>query len=345
MQFSENHQSWLNQLNEANARFFDTVRGEASTELHQMLLYQFSTGGKRLRALATLNVADFYLQNIVELQPAEAEKILSASILPVALAVEHLHNATLVHDDIQDGDEFRRGEPTVWKKFSVAQAINCGDYLFFTVDQLIDRSDLEVVRRHELTTVFSECTRKVINGQSLEFEMKQRFARGEIAENDYVAMVNGKTTALFHLPVFAGAIAAGAEKSELEALRPVIRELGVRFQMQDDYQDIWGSKGRETPARDIAEGKVSFPVILLLDQLSAADRTADADFVREVVLRDRALTGNEEIGRVVALMNEVEIEKAVLTRLRDSQFLEHCPEAWRGLFDELYELTVLSLLR
>lgn len=141
----------------------------------------------------------------------------------------------------------------------------------------------------------------VIDGQSQEFALKERFARGEeISVPQYLAMVEGKTSALFSVPLVGGAMVAGASPLERKALEQSAMFLGRAFQIQDDLLDLWGNKGREQAGSDIAEGKLSYPLVLLLAKLPRGSQ----DRVRaEAIIRaPRESTSADDVAWVISLM-------------------------------------------
>ncbi len=244
--------------------------------LREMLEFQWKSGGKRLRPLC------------VAMAAGEARH--SDLALRFALAVEMIHNATLIHDDIQDGDTHRRGQPTLWKKYGLAHGINAGDALFFLPQVIlgVDPGALPLLR------LLHRCTLAVIEGQCLEVDLRERFARGEeFAVADYEKMVAGKTSALFRMPVEGGKMLAGESLSQDE--EKALEALGLAFQIQDDMLDLWGEKGRDRRGSDIAEGKLSYPVVEGLRLLEGPGRR---EFVR-IVTAPREETTQAEVEWVI----------------------------------------------
>lgn len=226
-----------------------------NTLLKEMLEYHLKSGGKRLRAMAPVLV--FLAQ---EQDPTQ--------VYPFSATCELLHNATLVHDDLQDGDATRRGSETVWKRWGAAQAINAGDALFLVAQLALDRLTMDPGRVGQVRTLLNRSTLDVISGQTMEFELKPQRHPGQ---DRYFNMVEGKTSALFLLPLTGAAILAGADESTCNALSEAARHLGVLFQIQDDILDLFGDKGRSQPGNDIREGKMSAMAVHALDHAAATD--------------------------------------------------------------------------
>ncbi|RYZ93963.1 MAG: hypothetical protein EOP11_27065, partial [Proteobacteria bacterium] len=137
--------------------------------MRDMLEYHFKSGGKRIRPLLVFGAALSYARKM----GCDETSILDIA-QPYALAVELLHNATLIHDDIQDGDRTRRGAETLWVKYSTAQAINCGDAWFFVPNLLIQEAPYGPELKLSLLELLQRKTLAVIEGQAQEFELKER---------------------------------------------------------------------------------------------------------------------------------------------------------------------------
>lgn len=288
----------------------------SGSPMREMLEFHFRSGGKRLRPALVFGAAMAYARN-----KGGATEALQRSCVPYALAVELLHNATLIHDDIQDGDETRRGHPTLWKKYSLAQAINCGDAWFFVPQLLILSAGYSSDTKLALLELVQSRILAVIEGQSQEFALKARFAAGEeISTAQYLLMVEGKTSALFSVPLLGGALVAGAGALERKALEQAALYLGHAFQIQDDLLDLWGNKGRGQSGSDIAEGKLSYPLVLLLNQLKRGSENRQR--VEEIVRAPRESTTAEQVAWVIELM-----EKEGIKARAKEDFQRHLKEA------------------
>lgn len=214
------------------------------SSLKFMLEYHLRTGGKRLRAILPLLVA-------------KALGVNPKRLLAFGAACELIHNATLVHDDLQDGDALRRGEATIWAKFGEPEAINLGDAMLYLAPLCLEKSDFdEKVKWLAARRMFRDIL-QVIDGQEREFALKGI----TVSRQAYERMVIGKTSGLFALPIAGAAELCGASREVVEALEMGARELGVLFQMQDDILDLYGEKGRESRGGDIREGKISMLVV------------------------------------------------------------------------------------
>lgn len=249
--------------------------------LDDMTAYHLETGGKRLRALLPLLVAQ-----TLDDEPSK--------LVPFGAACEMLHNATLVHDDLQDGDEVRRGRPTVWKQYGIPQAINVGDAMFYYTLLLAQRLEVPAAVREAAARRIMLETLRVIDGQEREFQLK----RAEpVTLDDYYRMVEGKTSGLFALPMAGAAEVLGAPRTVVEALTEAARHLGVLFQVQDDVLDIYGDKGRDVRGSDIGEGKRSALVVHALETAGQSDR----EWLLATLDKDRTETVHDDVIDVIAL--------------------------------------------
>lgn len=312
---------WESLISQTNG-LIDTAFAECQEKyfhgspMREMLEYHYRSGGKRLRPALVMGAALAYSR----LKGGNSEQLLRKCV-PYALAVELLHNATLIHDDIQDGDKTRRGQPTLWVKYSEAQAINCGDAWFFVPQLLIQSADYAPELKLQLLELVQSRILAVIDGQSQEFALKERFAKGEeISISQYLHMVQGKTSALFSVPLVGGALVAGAGALERKALEQSAICLGHAFQIQDDLLDLWGNKGRDQAGSDIAEGKLSYPLVLLLNKLTRG--SPDRLKVEEIVRASRESTTPEQVAWVIALM-----EKEGIKGKAKADFQQHLKEA------------------
>src|SRR5512139_1758660 len=184
------------------------------------------------------------------------------SALPAAAAVELVHNFSLVHDDIQDNSDKRRGRPTTWVKWGAPMAINVGDALFVMSNQAIidlkkDHPAEIVVRAAEI--LHNTCL-DLTRGQFLDMSYEERT---DLGVDDYWPMVAGKTAALLSTCCHIGSLLGGADEARQESYRSFGHYLGLAFQVQDDILGIWGNEATtgKSVASDLVEGKNSLPVL------------------------------------------------------------------------------------
>lgn len=214
-----------------------------------------SPSGKRLRPLFCLMACA-----AVGGDPAQA--------LPAAAGVEILHNFSLVHDDIEDGDKTRRHRATVWALWGVPQAINVGDAMFALAFAALQRLPQRGVPAGAVMAVLREFTDTCIaltEGQHLDMSFEQRSA---VSVDEYLRMIQGKTAALIGASVAIGAQIGGAREAQDAALRRFGQGIGLAFQIQDDILGIWGDpQVTGKPAgNDLLRRKKSLPLLYALSR-------------------------------------------------------------------------------
>jgi geranylgeranyl diphosphate synthase type I len=197
--------------------------------------------------------------------------------LPAAASLELIHNFSLVHDDIQDYSDMRRGRPTVWKKWEMPQAINVGDMLFILAQLALVEAKSHFLSETILQAgvIIHNACLALSSGQYLDISYEKRT---NLTVEDYWPMISGKTAALLSACTQVGALLGGADASAQEAYHSFGHYLGLAFQVQDDYLGIWGDSaltGKSTES-DLVARKKSLPVLFGLQKNgSFARRWAD----------------------------------------------------------------------
>ena len=215
-------------------------------QLRATLDYILGSGGKRLRPALVLLSSRFY--------PADAEKVAS-----LAAAVETLHTATLIHDDLIDNAFLRRGNPTLNTMWNSAATVLTGDYLFARAAAFA--AETESVR---VVSIFAQTLITICSG-----ELKQIFGsnKGQTTRDYYYQRIYNKTASLFAASAETGAILSGASESEVQALRDYGYNLGMAFQIVDDVLDFAGDEGElgKPVGSDLRQGIVTLPAIYFLE--------------------------------------------------------------------------------
>ncbi len=193
--------------------------------------------------------------------------------VPAAAAIELVHNFTLIHDDIEDASHSRHGRDTVWRVWGEAQAINAGDGMFALAHIALLRLSEEGVSAPlvvEAARLLDEACLALCEGQQLDLEFEERL---EVTQDDYTAMISGKTAALIGAATAVGALLGGASEDVVGAFKEFGCRLGLAFQTQDDVLGIWGDTAEtgKPAGEDIAARKKSFPVVHALGSASADD--------------------------------------------------------------------------
>jgi geranylgeranyl diphosphate synthase type I len=182
--------------------------------------------------------------------------------LPAAASIEFIHNFSLVHDDIQDGSELRRGRLAVWKKWGTAQAINVGDALFILAQivSLEIKNDFTAETVLHVRDIIDNACLALSCGQYLDIAYEKR---ADLSIEDYWRMVTGKTATLLSACTQIGAILGGADRPVQENYKNFGINLGLAFQVQDDYLSIWGNSALtgKPIGSDLVAGKKTLPVL------------------------------------------------------------------------------------
>jgi geranylgeranyl diphosphate synthase type I len=226
---------------------------------------------------------------------------LSKYAIPFAASLEILHNFTLVHDDVMDNDDLRRGKPTVHKKFGEPMAILAGDLLFAKVYQTVLDHAPPHMTSDEVVTSLAKMTDAIIllcEGQALDISYPQAM---DVTEKDYIDMIGGKTSALFMACAEVGAIAGGAPRAQVTALGKFAWDAGLAFQIVDDILGITADEEKlgKPVGSDIREGKKTLIMIHAL---------ANANDKQMMVLKKAVGVSNaskESIDAVVKILEEI----------------------------------------
>ncbi len=220
------------------------------------LLWEFlSLGGKRFRPLLALSSS---------LACGGKE----SDALPAAAAIELFHNFTLIHDDIEDNSQMRRGKPCLHIRHGVPLALNAGDGLFM----MVWRAALSIrsPRAAQIQSTLLSSFTAVLEGQARELGWNQRHD-WDLSVDDYLGMAGGKTAALVQASCEVGALCAGAKPAQIKALSSYGHSIGIAFQIQDDILNLVGEeeKYKKEIGGDIHEGKRTLMVMHALPRLSA----------------------------------------------------------------------------
>ena len=230
-----------------------TLKEPAS--LYEPIEYILTLGGKRLRPVLTLMSADFFGGNYKE-------------ALDASLAVEMFHNFSLVHDDIMDNAPLRRGHQTVHEKWDVNTGILSGDAMLILAYQLFETYRPEVFM--QLAVLFSKTALEVCEGQQYDVDFE---TRNDVTISEYIKMIEYKTAVLIGASLQMGAIIADASQSCQEKIYAFGKNLGIAFQLQDDYLDAFGNPltfGKQVGG-DIIANKKTFLYLTALQKSTPAE--------------------------------------------------------------------------
>lgn len=209
-------------LEKVNAHIETLDYAHDPMNLYEPVKYILSLGGKRIRPAMMLMAYNMYRDDV--------EKILDP-----ALALEIYHNFTLLHDDLMDNADVRRGKPTVHKRWDANTAILSGDVMLTLADVYMSRVDDECFR--EVMSTFHRTSIEIAEGQQYDMDFE---SRDDVAEEEYIEMIRLKTSVLLACALKIGAILGGASKEDAEHLYRLGESIGLAFQLRDDYLDVYG---------------------------------------------------------------------------------------------------------
>ena len=216
--------------------------------------YHLNSGGKRFRAALALVAGQIF-------------KLDEQSSIYVAASCELIHNASLIHDDLQDRDLLRRGNPTIWSRFGDSSAINLGDYFISSAFEILSDSPSNEKFKCMAIKEFSMSIKQALAGQTREIQTR---ADLNLKMQDYESTARAKTGSLLSLPVKLILILSGKKYSH-ESLNSIY-ETGLAYQIQDDLSDFIGIKERELPGRDLKEGKMNALIMHYLNEATTSEK-------------------------------------------------------------------------
>ncbi len=219
-------------------------------------------------------------------------------LLPASI-IELFHNFTLIHDDIEDDSQFRRGEPTLHVTYGISIALNSGDALYtYLWNRLLD-VDISPSKLLKLQRLYAETFKRVVDGQGIELSWIKN-NRFDVSEAEYLQMIDGKTSALIGLSCEAGAVMANAKSKYRKALRNYGEKIGAAFQIQDDILNLTGEfeKYQKEIGGDISEGKRTLMVVHCLAHAHQEDKK------RLEALLSSHTKKSDEIHEAIALLKK-----------------------------------------
>lgn len=294
-----------------DARFSNLNLPDSPASLYDPIRYTIALGGKRIRPkLVCLASA---------LNGGSAEEAVDA-----AVAVELLHNFTLIHDDIMDNADTRRGQPTVFKKWTPSIAILSGDALF-----TVAIATLNAYATHpayaRMNSVFLEGILKVCEGQAYDMDFE---SRTDVTLSEYLTMIELKTSVLLQKGMELGAMVSGASDDDIRITGEVGLKAGLAFQIQDDLMDAIADpkKFGKKVCGDIREGKKTFLTLALLERCAPAE----TEYVMGILQQKSA--DDDDVKRMLELYAQYgifELANGEIRRLYDEAMgrLAHFPES------------------
>lgn len=276
--------------------------------LYEPVDYLMHLGGKRLRPVLALMAYNLFKKDV-------------ETALPAAMAVEVFHNFSLVHDDIMDEAPLRRGKPSVHTKYNINTGILSGDVmLIYTYEYLLKIGDPEKIKK--MVAVFNQVAIKVCEGQQYDMDFEKR---SDVTIREYIEMIRFKTAALIAGSLALGAIAAGAPEADVKHLEAFGENIGLAFQLQDDYLDTFGDpqKVGKKAGGDIVQNKKTYLVLRALELASPTQRKALEKYMSSTDFDEQ-----EKIEAVTSILKDLDIPSRTL-RLKENyqeQAFQHLRE-------------------
>lgn len=264
--------------------------------LYDPIEYVLAAGGKRIRPSFVLMAYNLFHDDVDR-------------ILPVATALETYHNYTLLHDDLMDKADMRRGRPTVHKKWDDNTAILSGDTMLVLAYEHLAKCDTKYIK--PALDLFTETALEVSEGQQFDMEFE---TRNDVAEEEYIEMIRLKTSVLLACALKMGAVVAGASDADANALYAFGEKVGLAFQLQDDLLDVYGDPKvfGKAIGGDITSNKKTF---MLINAFNRADAGTRAELERWTTATE--FDPAEKIAAVTEIYNRLGIDKLAEQRIKE----------------------------
>ena len=266
---------------------------EQPRQLYEPIAYHMALGGKRVRPVLTLMACDAMGGD-------------TATAVDAALGIEMFHNFTLLHDDVMDNADVRRGKTTVHRRWNANTAILSGDTMLTLATQFIARTGNQAVM-----DLFNKTAIEIYEGQQwdMDFEL-----RNDVTVEEYINMIRLKTSVLLGCALKTGALVAGAGKKDADTLYEAGVNMGLAFQLRDDVLDVWGDPktfGKEIGG-DIMNNKKTYLLISTMQKVKGDD----ADELRHW-LNDPYATRDDKVAGVTALYERLGVRDLAEAAIAD----------------------------
>lgn len=299
------HTSWVPYIEQALAAVPYPQKPEG---LYEPIEYVLSMGGKRLRPTLLLMTYGLYKGDINHATPA-------------AVGIETYHNHTLLHDDLMDHADMRRGKPTVHKKWNDNTAVLSGDTMLIMAFRHIMQCQCQ--HQAEALDLFAHTAQEICEGQQYDVNFE---TRTDVTEDEYIEMIRLKTSVLLACATKMGALLAGAPEADAEVLYRFAERVGLAFQLQDDYLDVYGDPavfGKKIGG-DILCGKKTY---LLINAYQRADEATKAQLL--TLIGNNSMEAEAKIKAVTDIYNALDIP--ALTRAAINRFYDEAHNELRKL--------------
>ena len=305
-----------NKLDNVEALIQQKLKSDVNL-IEKMSNHHLSSGGKRLRALLTLGSAKLtgYNENKRDIN--------------LAACVELIHSATLLHDDVIDESELRRGKKTTNSIWGNQSSILVGDYLLSRCfEMMVEDGDLEILK------LLSSTSAKIAQGEVLQLQHK---GEADLLEETYIDIINLKTASLFSAATKTGACLSGSNQKEKKALESYGRNLGLAFQIADDALDYYAKEklfGKEV-GKDFFEGKVTLPLITIFQKGNEEEK----NFLNEIMKKKNRT--EEDFSETLALIYKY---KAVEATFKKAEYFVNVSFDALAIFPDIEDKRILQNL-
>lgn len=270
--------------------------------LYAPIEYVLSLGGKRIRPVLMMMAYELWKEN-------------GEDVLPQAVALETYHNFTLLHDDVMDNADVRRGKPAVHKKWNENTAILSGDNMlvlaFKWMQSLPSSLSLGEGVLADVLATFTDTAIEINEGQQYDVDFE---TRDDVREEEYLEMIRLKTSVLLACAVKIGALMAGAPKEDVENIYQFGVNMGLAFQLQDDFLDVYGDEKvfGKAIGGDITCNKKTYMLINALQKAEGEDKAALQRWIDA-----KEFDRQEKVAAVTAIYNKVGIDKMAKAKMEE----------------------------
>ena len=276
--------------------------------LYEPIRYVLSIGGKRIRPTLALLAYNLFKDD-------------PESILPPACGLETYHNYTLLHDDLMDNAALRRGKPTVHKRWDANTAILSGDSMLVLAYQLVAECNAQKLK--PVMELFTETALEIGEGQQYDMDFEHR---NDVTEDEYIEMIRLKTSVLLACAMKMGAILADAPAKDADLLYKFGEQIGLAFQLQDDFLDVYGDSEvfGKAIGGDIVSNKKTYMLINAFNKANDEQRKELQQWVNQ-----QHGDPQKKITAITKLYNDMQIDKMAERRI------EHYFECGKRYLDEV----------
>ena len=281
-------------LNKVNLFISNLPYHRRPESLYEPIKYVLSMGGKRIRPTLMLLAYNMFRD--------DPERILMQ-----AVALETYHNYTLLHDDLMDHADLRRGHETVHKRWNDNQAILSGDSMLVLAYERMAQCPAD--KLGEVLSLFTQTALEIGEGQQYDIDFE---TRNDVSEDEYIEMIRLKTSVLLACALKIGAVLAGASKTDADNLYKFGEQIGLAFQLQDDYLDVYGDPKifGKAVGGDIVSNKKTY---MLINAFNRANSSQRAELQR--LINTESFDRDKKVAAVTALYNEMSIDKMAKNKM------------------------------